>query len=215
MLVEEWRAHDRSRARCPAASPLTMGNDVLSWDETEETGLRLCAEHFMPGVSPPTDVTACCWDTNSPGMVGLCDSEGSFVLAKHEPDAATPITSYAVYFNTLPVHLWGGQRAGSGGGGGERTSPPPPSAPARRVPHAWSQVSFVPGHPGDVVFVQGRSCRVLWARLPEAGGRKAAAALTSRSGSAEAAGGGRFGLVDGSRVVALDGHRAQARGWAH
>ncbi|CAN0564008.1 unnamed protein product, partial [Ectocarpus sp. 12 AP-2014] len=147
-----------------------MGNDLLSWDETEETGLRLCAENSMPRVSPPTDVTACCWDTNSPGMVGLCDSEGSFVLAKHEIDAATPITSYAVYFNTLPVHLWGGPRTGSGGGGGsERTSPPPPSAPARRVPHAWSQVSFVPGHPGDVVFVQGRSCRVLWARLPEAG----------------------------------------------
>ncbi len=180
------------------------------------------------------------------------------------PETTTATIKYAVYFNTLPVHLWGGWgRRGEGGGDGQ--SCPHPAAfastpttfhapaPARRLPHAWSCVSFVPEHPGEILFVQGWSCRVLWtmattmtstmtrARLPEGEGPRqkqegvAAPMATnatnallvsglSRSGSEVAVaaqgaaalgggggggGGGRVGLADGSRIVALDGHKAQ------
>ncbi|CAM9837402.1 unnamed protein product [Pylaiella littoralis] len=189
-----------------------MARDFRSWDEAEETGLRLCAEKFIPLVSPPAEVTACCWDANTPGVVGLCGADGSFVLANHESGTTIATTSYAVYFSTLPVHLWGRR----GGGDGSGQPPPVASAPARRVPHSWSQVSFVPGHPGEVLFVQGWSCRVLWAELPRVKGPRGMAQTSalSRPGGSRSGGAvrGRFGLVDGSRVVALDGHEAQARG---
>lgn len=40
---------------------------------------------YRPFASPPAEVTACCWDTNTPGAVGLCGADGSFVLVDHEP----------------------------------------------------------------------------------------------------------------------------------
>lgn len=39
--------------------------------------------------STPAEVTACCWDTNTPGRVGLCGADGSFVLANHDHDRGT------------------------------------------------------------------------------------------------------------------------------
>ena len=35
-------------------------------------------------VSMPAQVTACCWDPNSPGVVGLCSADGSFLVVQHE-----------------------------------------------------------------------------------------------------------------------------------
>lgn len=117
-------------------------------------------------------------------------------------EADTVAGSYAVYFNTLPVHLWGRR-----GEDGARHAPPIASAPARRLDHAWSQVTFVPGHAGELLFVQGWSNRVLLTSLPKVKPRQFASARSNPSGDAA---GGRFGLLDGSRVVALDGHEGQA-----
>lgn len=157
-----------------------------------------------------------------------------------DTDTTTATTTYAVYFNTLPVHLWG-RRGGRGGRDDQadsdsaRPPPPPPpaaSAPARRVSNPWSSVSFVPAHAGEVVFVQGLSCRVLWAKidididLPRGEGEEgprptrtstsmaplAAAAMPSAGAGGRSREAGRFGLVDGARVVALDGHQAQVKG---
>lgn len=69
-------------------------------------------------------------------------------------------------------------------------------------------MSFVPGRPGDVVFVQGWSPRVLLTTLPKLEARRVGLLAPSDQAAAPAAG-GRFGLVTGSRVVALDGHQAQ------
>lgn len=139
------------------------------------------------------------------------------------PETTTATIKYAVYFNTLPVHLWGRQGGDIGGdAGGASPRVASRTAPPRRVSHAWSQVAFVPEHPGEILFVQGWSCRVLWARLPEGEGprKMATTALSgwSRSGlefveqgaaASGVGGGGRFGLVDGSRISALDGHKTQ------
>lgn len=64
----------------------------------------------------------------------------------------------------------------------------------------------MPGHAGELLFVQGWSNRVLLTCLPKVETRQFASA---RSNSSGAAAGGRFGLLGGSRVVALDGHEAQ------
>lgn len=127
----------------------------------------------------------------------LCPNPRSFPA---ETDSVAG--SYAVYFKTLPVHLWGRR-----GEDGTRNSPPIASAPARRLEHAWSQVTFVPGHAGELLFVQGWSNRVLLTSLPKVESRQF---VSARSNSLGAAAGGRLGLLDGSRVVALDGHEAQA-----
>lgn len=36
------------------------------------------------GASLPSEVTACSWDPNNSGVLGLCGADGSFVLARHE-----------------------------------------------------------------------------------------------------------------------------------
>lgn len=58
------------------------------------------------------------------------------------------------------------------------------------------------------MFVQGWSPRVLLSSLPKLEARRAGLLAPSDQAAAPAAG-GRFGLVTGSRVVALDGHQAQ------
>lgn len=100
------------------------------------------------------------------------------------------------------MHLWGRR-----GGPDALDFPHIAPAPARRVEHAWSQVAFVPGHPGEVLFVQGCSPRVMLTTLPKVG----AARPTALPRLLQTAAVGRFGLLDGSRVVALDGHQAQVR----
>ena len=110
------------------------------------------------------------------------------------------VCTYAVYFSTLPVHLWGRSQAGDD----SRASPPVPSAPARRVERPWSQMAFVPGHPGEVVFVQGWSPRVLLTNLSTEEEDRCGGGTTLARGE-------RFGLLEGSRVLALDGHGAHVR----
>jgi len=40
-------------------------------------------------LSPPAEVTACCWDANTSGMLGLCGADGSFVLANYDHEQGT------------------------------------------------------------------------------------------------------------------------------
>lgn len=35
------------------------------------------------GISLPAEITACCWDPTSPGTVGLCGPDGSFMMVSH------------------------------------------------------------------------------------------------------------------------------------
>lgn len=121
------------------------------------------------------------------------------------------MSSFAVYFSTLPVHLWGQGGVGQGGVEGGRDSPKAVSIPARRVERAWSQMSFVPGQPGQILFVQGCSRRVLMTTLPAPRPRRLGAASTSSTviKSLDHQAGQKVELFHGSRVVALDGHQAQ------
>lgn len=51
-------------------------------------------------VSPPAEVTACCWDPNSPGMLGLCGADGSLVLAKHDAEQGV----YVQQYTSIPIY---------------------------------------------------------------------------------------------------------------
>ncbi|CAM9608464.1 unnamed protein product, partial [Sphacelaria rigidula] len=122
---------------------------------------------------------------------------------------STSSRSYAVYFSTLPVHLWDrGRRRGDGATG--QDSHASLATPARRVGHAWSQVAFVPGQEGEVVFVQGWSPRVLLTKLPQEQGGAGGARNMDSSRQLSMSSSSSIGFLDGSRVAALNGHESQA-----
>lgn len=66
---------------CPVLCVFALGaSDALVVRATAGRG----RERDTAAVSTPAEVTACCWDTNTPGRVGLCGADGSFVVANHD-----------------------------------------------------------------------------------------------------------------------------------
>ncbi|CAM9246347.1 unnamed protein product, partial [Discosporangium mesarthrocarpum] len=169
--------------------------------DNEETGLRLCLEECR-GVLPE-DVTMCCWDSSTTGVVGLCGADGSFtVLRGMDSGEKTSSSRYSVYFNTIPIFTRRDGRVGKVGS--------PPALP-RRISQAWTQASFVPRGKGEVILVQGCSPRLLLTVLPDNNNNGSPNATSGTMSSPGNSGRHSFGLVDGSRVVALEGHKAQVK----
>ncbi|CAM9689163.1 unnamed protein product [Chrysoparadoxa australica] len=104
--------------------------------------------------------------------------------------------TYAVYFCTAPL---------------PDAVPDKPAAMGKRLTLAWSLLRCIPGRPGEVLFVQGRSNRLLLAALPGSSSPLAPGLKRTESlkGASMGAGGNVF--IDGSRVVMLGGHKALVR----
>lgn len=140
------------------------------YHSTIGTGTKLSMTRQHSLACPTASAKHCSrvWSNEKSTCIAAVCERSSLYFRPAEESVPTASRAYAVYFNTLPVHLWGrAQRGGSGAIGQDSRDSRALQAPARRVRHAWSQVALVPGQEGEVIFVQGWSPRVLLTTLPK------------------------------------------------